>query len=130
MESFELKETFSAKPGKIYKAWLNSKMHSEIIGDNAKINAKLNGKFVVWDGYITGSNVELIPDKKIVQNWRTTEFDEDDPDSILEIYLDEVDNCTQLTMVHKNIPDGQGDDYKKGWIDYYFEPMKKYFRGK
>jgi len=25
------------------------------------------------------------------------------------------------------IPDGQGENYKQGWKDFYFKPMKKYF---
>jgi len=32
-----------------------------------------------------------------------------------------------MTVIHSDIPDGQGDDYRQGWIDYYFEPMKEYF---
>jgi hypothetical protein len=25
------------------------------------------------------------------------------------------------------MPEGQADSYKKGWEEFYFEPMKKYF---
>ncbi len=129
MESFKISEVFPVKPEKIYSAWLDSKTHSEITVSPAKIDPKVTGKFKAWDGYISGTTVELVPGKKIVQKWRTTEFPPESPDSILELTLEETKAGTKLTLSHKNIPAGQSDEYKQGWIDYYFEPMKKYFAG-
>ena len=34
---------------------------------------------------------------------------------------------TKLTIIHTSIPDGQGEGYRQGWLDYYFKPMKEYF---
>jgi hypothetical protein len=31
-------------------------------------------------------------------------------------------------MVHSKVPVEQGDEYAQGWIDFYWEPMKKYFK--
>jgi activator of HSP90 ATPase len=128
MESFVIIEVIKVKPAKIYKAWLDSKLHSEFTGAKAEIAPLVNGKFTAWDDYISGTTVELIPDRKIIQKWRTTEFPDNSPDSILEIDLEEVENGTKLTLRHTNIPKGQSDDYKQGWIDFYIEPMKRYFK--
>lgn len=68
----------------------------------------------------------LIKDKQIVQSWSTSGFSEDDEDSILHIDLTKVNEGTELTLIHTNIPRGQ-TQYKKGWVDHYFEPMKEYF---
>jgi activator of HSP90 ATPase len=114
----------------LYNAWLSSKEHSAFSGGKAKIDAKKNGKFTAWDEYIEGTTLELKPYKHIVQSWRTTEFPDDSPDSKLEIILEEVKDGTKITLVHTNIPEGQAEEYKQGWIDYYFEPMKKYFAAK
>ena len=124
MESIKLTKTFAVKPKVIYSAWLNSRKHSKMTGSKAKINSKLNSKFSAWDGYITGKTTELKPDEKIVQQQRTSEFPDDAPDSIIEIKLTETDKGTKLTMFHKNIPDGQGESYENGWIDFYFKPME------
>ena len=73
------------------------------------------------------SLAQAAADQKIVQSWRTSEFGENDEDSILTILLQETDNGgTQLTMIHSNIPEGQ-TQYEKGWVNHYFEPMKGYF---
>ena len=130
MESFNLTKVFSVNPETIYNAWLDSEIHSEIVGSKSVIDPKVNGRFSIWDGYITGWNVELLPNQKIIQNWRTSEFPEDSADSILEIELEEHASGTRLKLTHSNIPDGQSKSYKQGWIDYYFEPMKEYFENK
>jgi activator of HSP90 ATPase len=62
-----------------------------------------------------------------VQAWRTTEFPKGSPDSRVEIILETIDGGTKLTLLHSNIPEGQADDYKKGWQEFYFDPMKEYF---
>lgn len=97
-------------------------------GASATGAAEVGAKFSAWDGYIYGKNINLVPNRKIVQLWRTTEFKETDEDSILETELkvSSGDSC-DLTLKHSNIP-GNQPDYKQGWIDYYFKPMQEYFK--
>ena len=127
MESFVLNEKFAVDPETLYKAWMDSNIHADIIGSSAQIEPVVNGKFIIWDDYITGKTKLLEPYKKIVQLWRTTEFPENSPDSVLEITFEEIKGGTELILNHTNIPDGQGKNYKKGWKEFYFEPMKEYF---
>jgi activator of HSP90 ATPase len=129
MESFHVSEVFHAKPQTVYYAFLDSEMHTKMTGSPADITAKVKGRFDAWEGYITGTITELMPYRKIVQKWRTKDFPEDSPDSVLEILLEGVKEGTRLTLKHTKIPDGQGEGYKKGWVDHYFTPMKKYFKG-
>jgi activator of HSP90 ATPase len=126
-EKIKLSTTLPVSPEIIYKAWLNSKEHAAFTGAAAKITAKKGSPFNAWDGYISGKNLELEPNKRIIQSWRTTEFSETDDDSTLEILLEGTKKSTKLTLIHTNIPEGQGKSYKQGWKDFYFVPMKKYF---
>ena len=114
----------------LYKAWLSGKEHAAFTGSPAKCSAKVGGSFSIWEGYIIGKNTELKPFSKIVQAWRTTEFPEDAPDSKLEVVFEKAAKGTKLSLIHSNIPKGQAADYKQGWIDYYFEPMKSHFAKK
>jgi activator of HSP90 ATPase len=127
MESLRITKTFPASREQVYLAWLDSKTHSRMTGSKAIVTARVNGKFSAWDGYISGATIALQPNRKIVQSWRTADFPETSPDSILEIRLAEVRTGTRLTLVHKNIPDEQSAGYKQGWKDYYFKPMMMYF---
>ncbi len=86
-----------------------------------------DGRFTAWDGYITGRTVSSVPHTKVVQAWRTTEFPPEVPDSVVTIHFDAADGGTKLTLVHEDIPEGQGDAYEQGWDEHYFAPMKAYF---
>ena len=124
---FKVSAVIPAKPAEIYKAWLSSKGHSAMTGSAAKVTRKVGGKFTAWDGYIFGKTLELEPDRRIVQAWRTSEFPDDAPDSRLEVLLVETKTGTKVTLTHTEIPKGQADEYKQGWEDFYFKPMKEYF---
>jgi uncharacterized protein YndB with AHSA1/START domain len=124
---FEVTEIIPASPDRIYRAWLDSMEHGAMTGGSATADGNIGGTFNIMDGYITGTNLELEPDRRIVQAWRTTDFPDGSPDSRLEIELIADGDGTRITLRHGALPEGQGDDYKDGWAKYYFEPMKKYF---
>jgi len=121
-----LKEKFSIDPITIYNAWLDSKEHSNMTGSEAICSNQEGGEFSAWEGYITGKNIQIIQNKKIVQSWRTSDFRDNDENSELIIDIQEREEGCELLLTHKNIPEGQ-PDYKQGWIDHYFNPMKEYF---
>lgn len=126
MSQFEIKTTLPATAKTVYDAWLDSKSHSAMTGGEAICGTEAGDEFTAWDGYIFGTNETLITGKKIVQNWRTQEFEEDDPDTILTLTFTDVPNGCELTLHHDNLPIGESD-YEQGWIEHYFEPMKHYF---
>ena len=87
---FSVSDIIPAGPEEIYAAWLDSKAHGAMTGAAAKATAKVGGAFSAWDGYAYGTNLELVPGKKIVQSWRTTDFAEGDKDSKLTVTLKPV----------------------------------------
>jgi hypothetical protein len=74
-----------------------------------------------------GKNLDLVPNKTIIQSWRTSEFDINDEDSYLHIQLNSVGIGTEIKLSHSNIPNGYSD-YETGWTEHYFSPMKSYFK--
>ena len=129
-DSFEISTIFPVSAKRIYAAWLSSAEHAAMTGAVAKIDPAIGGKYTAWDGYINGMTIELEPDRRIVQLWRTAEFPTGSPDSRLEILLEAATGGTRLTLKHSNIPAGQGASYESGWVENYFDPMKQYFAGK
>jgi activator of HSP90 ATPase len=125
---FTISEVIPAKPAEIYEAWLSSEGHTALTGNPAKVDGKVGGEFSAWDGYISGRTLELTANQRIVQAWRTSEFPDNAPDSHLEVLLEEVENGTKITLIHSDMPEDQVDSYRQGWEDFYFKPMKKYFK--
>ena len=126
-DSFEISTMLPASAQQVYEAWLSSDEHSAMTGGAAQIDPTVGGKFNAWDGYITGTTLELEPQRRIVQSWRTAEFPAGALDSRLEILLEEDAEGTRLTLKHSDIPAGQGSAYESGWVSNYFDPMQDYF---
>lgn len=124
---FTLKAICNTSAKELYLSWLNSEKHSKMTGGLAECSEGIGERFTAWDGYIWGKNIVLEPFHRIVQSWRTTQFNDDEKDSQIEILLKELkDGQTELTLIHTNVPES-GEHYKKGWEDHYFKPMKAFF---
>jgi uncharacterized protein YndB with AHSA1/START domain len=124
-ENITVSRVIPAPPERIFHAWLNPEEHGKMTGSTA--TAESDGRFTAWDGYIEGRTLETDEPRKIVQSWRTTEFPDGAPDSRLTVALEAVEGGTKVTLMHENIPDGQGASYEAGWAEHYFEPMTRYF---
>jgi len=125
--SYTLSAVIPASPAEIYRAWLDSIGHSEMTGGEATMSDEVGADISAWDGYITGRNLELVPGERIVQSWRTTEFDDECDDSVVTILLQETEGGTLLTLEHSNVPDEYKSYEEGGWQSNYFEPMIDYF---
>ncbi len=123
---FEISDVIYYPTEDLYDAWLDSGRHSDMTGAEAEVSGEPGGQFTAWDGYISGRNFELTPGRRILQAWRTVEFEDDDPDSTLEVLFEPVADGTRVTIRHSNLPP-HGMQYRQGWVDNYFEPMKAYF---
>jgi len=126
---FTLKTNIKATAKQIYKSWLSTQGHTKMTGGAAFISDKVGNTFTAWDGYIKGKNIALEPYTKIVQSWRTSQFEEGEEGSQIDITLNEKDGETELTLTHSNVPES-GEHYIDGWDKHYFKPMKTYFEYK
>lgn len=111
----------------LYRAWLDAREHSAFTGAKATIDPRVGGAFTAWDGYISGTTVEIEPDTRIVQAWRTSEFPPDAEDSRLELIFEPLGYGSRLLLRQIFIPAGQGEKYREGWDEFYFRPMQRYF---
>ncbi len=129
-ESIRVKFLIHAPAKAIYDAWLSGTEHTAMTGAKATASRLVGGEFTAWDGDISGKNLLLLDGKKIVQSWRSSEFPEDAADSVLSVQFIEQNGITEVDLEHKDIPPGQGVQYQSGWIEFYANPMQKYFAAK
>jgi activator of HSP90 ATPase len=118
------KLTFKGSAHDVYELLMDSKKHSELVGASARISKKVGAKFSVYDGEIDGVNLELVPDKKIVQSWRYSNWPEGHY-SKATFLIEEGGGETQLTFTQTGVPEEHYKDIAQGWHDYYWTPMKK-----
>jgi uncharacterized protein YndB with AHSA1/START domain len=127
MDNIRLIALLPAPPEQVYDTWLSSLGHTSMTASPATSEPHIGGRHTAWDGYISGEHVELEPGRRILQTWRTTEFPEGAPDSLLEIVFTRDTYGTRLTLIQNGIPDGHGEKYYDGWQEHYFAPMRAHF---
>jgi activator of HSP90 ATPase len=122
--------TIRATPVEVYDAMVNAKKHAAFTGVAATSSNKVGGKFTAWDGYIAGKYLKLEPGRRIVEEWSTREWPAGYGPSVIEMTFAKADGGMRLTMVQAEVPATQAAQYRQGWKDYYWNPLKKYFAAK
>ncbi len=116
--------TLWASPKAVYDALMDSRQHSRFTGSKAVISRRVGGKFTAYDGYASGKNLELVPGKKIVQSWRASEWPKGQLSKVT-FSLRKAKTGTKLVFTQTGIPSNQVASIKKGWIEFYWKPMKE-----
>ena len=94
----------------------------------AQISLEPGGAFALFGGYITGRQIELVKDVRIVQVWRAASWP---PHiySIARFELAEHPAGTKLTFDHTGFPTDEAASLASGWRKHYWEPLAKVLAG-
>ena len=125
-DAIEVSGEIPTTPELAYEAFVDPELHAAMTG--AAATSETSGEFTAWNGYITGRTLEAHPGQKLVQAWRTSQFSEDAPDSVLEIRFEASPGGTHVTFDHREIPEGQGVNYQQGWVDHYLVPIRAWLQ--
>jgi len=117
--------TFKVPPHEVYEALMDSKKHAAFTGGKASLSRAVGGRISAYDNYITGKNIKLVPDKTIVQDWRAVDWPEGTL-SRITFEFTAVPEGTRLDFTHADVPEGTEEEFTQGWIENYWEPMKRY----
>jgi len=116
---------FKASPQRLYEAILDEKQFAAFSGMPATIDRTPGGAFSMFGGMIVGRNVELVPNQRIVQAWRSPSFD---PGIYSIVHFEFKPRAAESTLIfdHTGFPAGHYDSLDSGWHEHYWEPLKKF----
>jgi len=122
-------EMIGAAPARIYEALLDSKTFTEFSGSPAEIDRSVGGAFAMFGGVITGRNVELVPNARIVQAWRNNIVWPAGLYSLVRFELKAQGAGTLVVLDHTGFPldAGEAESLVSGWSEHYWNPLRKYF---
>lgn len=89
----------------------------------SKMDDKVGTKFEFWGGDIHGKNIEVIPNKKLVQEWFGGKWEKP---SIVSFTFKKEDDKVLIDLLHTDVPDNEAKDIDEGWKEYYMGPLKEY----
>jgi len=125
MKTIKQKHLINALPEEVFTALTNSFTIELWSGYPAIMEPRENTEFSIFEGDITGMNILIIPNKKLVQEWY---FGEQNEKSIVTIELTGNKQGTKVALEHTNIPDEDIENIETGWKVYYWEAIKEFFK--
>jgi activator of HSP90 ATPase len=137
-ESIHQEVVFAASRARVYAALVDAAQFAEVMklgaarklvaapdAIPAAIEARVGGAFTLFGGYITGVQIELARDERIVQAWHEKVW-ADGEFSIARFELYEAGTGTRLVFDHRGFPQGAGPHLAVGWYGNYWEPLKAF----
>jgi len=137
-EAIRQEVTLDASPQRVYEVLTSSKDFDKItrLSDGAalldavgakptSISSEVGGAFTLFGGYITGRQVEMQPNERLIQAWREGSWKPGEF-SIAAYYLTAQGAKTRLNFEHRGFPNGNGVSLAPGWHTHYWEPLAKF----
>ncbi len=124
MKTFHKHYRIKAAPEEVYNALVKPFAIALWTGAKVQMEEKAGTEFSLFDGDISGVNLEFVTNEKIVQEWY---FGDQDEKSIVTLNLRADKIYTAVELTHSNIPDDAFNDIKEGWDKYYFGGLEEFF---
>lgn len=115
-----------AAPKAVYAALMNGKRHAAFTGSPAEISTKVGGAFTCYGGYITGTNLDLVPAKTVVQAWRSRDWPRGTFSIVTFALARAAGGKTRLSFTQAGVPASDFNDKSSGWRTHYWKPLKAY----
>jgi len=120
--------TFLASPDRLFDMYLDPAAHAAFTGLPVMIGSQAGAEFRAFDGMISGTILQIVPKRLIVQSWRASHWKLEEIDStlILTFWPDEAGG--RIELVHVNVADHDFAGVSQGWEKYYWSPWRQYLQ--
>ena len=99
--------------------FVSAELHGAFTGSPVTIGEKPGSQFSAFDGALSGTILETVAPRLVVQSWRSVSFKESDPDSTLILQFSDHEQGGLVDLIHLDVPDHDVEGVTKGWDNYY-----------
>ena len=118
-----------ASAERLFEMYLDPSKHQAITGTSVDIGDERGSKFNAFDGALTGTMLEVVKPRLIIQSWRSNVFKAEDLDSTLILSFTPEGDEGRIDLIHLDVPDHDYDEVTQGWEKYYWAPWRAYLAG-
>ena len=124
--TIQLAASLPASPDRLFDMYLDPVEHSAFTGSPVTISAHPGAPFCAFDNALTGTILQVVPKRLVVQSWRSPFWSSADVDSTLILtFLPDKDGG-RIELVHVNVLDEDFAGVSHGWEKYYWSPWRAY----
>ncbi|GFZ20925.1 aha1 domain-containing protein [Actinidia rufa] len=133
-KSISLSEKFSCRAKDMFEILMDENRWKGFTQSNARISKEVGGEFSIFDGAVTGTNVELQEGKLIVQKWRFGNWPDGIQSTVRLTFEEPEPGVTIVKLTQTDVPeeDRYGnatvvDNTERGWRDLIFHKIRAVF---
>ena len=110
----------------LFEMYLDPAVHRAITGAPVDIGDERGAKFKAFDGALTGTILEVVKPRLIIQSWRSNVFKAKDPDATLILSFTPENDEGRIDLIHIDVPDHDYEGVTQGWEKHYWAPWRAY----
>lgn len=122
MKELQRKYIIKSEVENVYAAFTNPFMIELWSGYPAIMSETPESEFSLFEGDITGKNIEFVKNKLIKQQW---DFGDEPVNSIVTLDMEASGNKTVIFLKQTEIPDEAFENIAYGWDEYYINAIKQ-----
>ena len=115
---------------RLYEMYLDPVAHGQFTEAPVVISGQSGSPFRAFDGKLSGTMLQTVPKRLIVQAWRSLHWRPDDLDSTLILsFWPETESTGRIELIHVNIVDHDFEGVTQGWERHYWTPWRNFLIG-
>lgn len=114
----------NASPEEVFNALVEPELIQIWSGDESQMSSKVGGTFSLWGGQMYGVNLEVVKNKRLVQEWS---YDQWADASKVTFTIKAKGKKTIVELVHEDVPEKSVNSISDGWDTYYLGAMQEMF---
>ena len=124
--TIQLAASLPASPDRLFDMYLDPVEHAAFTGAPVTISDRPGAPFSAFDNVLTGTILQVVPKRLIVQSWRSPNWSSTAVDSTLILTFSPEKDGGRIELVHVNVVDEDFAGVSQGWEKYYWSPWRAY----
>ena len=124
--TIQLAASLPAAPQRLFEMYLDPVQHAAFTGSPVTIAAEPGAPFGAFDNVLTGTMLQVVPHRLIVQSWRSPQWSPSDIDSTLILTFWPEGEGGRIELTQVNVADSDFAGVSQGWEKYYWTPWREY----
>jgi uncharacterized protein YndB with AHSA1/START domain len=122
--TIQLAASLPASPDRLFDMYLDPVEHAAFTGAPVTISADSGAPFRAFNDVLSGTILQVIPKRLIVQSWRSSHWGPTDLDSTLTLTFWPEADGGRIELVHVNVIDEDFAGVSHGWEKFYWSPWR------
>lgn len=122
--TIQLAASLPAPPDRLFDMYLDPGEHAAFTGSPVTISDRPGSPFRAFGDVLSGTILQVVPKRLIVQSWRSPNWAPEDLDSTLILTFWPEGDGGRIELVQANVADKDFAGVSQGWEKFYWSPWR------